>query len=168
MMTEMGTPCFRVVRTDGTGTDFSYSHCVRGRTPGRKQEVSQAFRRAVRFDLYKARDRFFAEHRDAGGLIACAVTGVRIRPDEGHMDHRPPLTFEVIVTTFLEGRGLSLEDVPLTDGRDEQVSPELTDDALAEAFRQYHGNLARLDFVKDTVNLAQSSHQRLKPSRIRL
>lgn len=30
------------------------------------------------------------------------------------MDHRPPMTFEVIVTTFLYGRGLSLDDVPLT------------------------------------------------------
>jgi hypothetical protein len=26
MMTEHGTPCFRIVRTDGSGTDFSYRH----------------------------------------------------------------------------------------------------------------------------------------------
>src|SRR5688572_18645583 len=31
MMTEHGTPCFRIVRTDGTGTDFSFRHCVTGR-----------------------------------------------------------------------------------------------------------------------------------------
>ena len=50
MMTEHGTACFRIARRDGTGTDFSYRHCITQRPPTRKQEVSQAFRR-VRFAL---------------------------------------------------------------------------------------------------------------------
>ncbi len=69
MMTEHGTPCFRIERKDGTGTDFSYRHCITQRPPSRKQEVSQAFRRVVRFDLYRARDRFFAEHNNAAGAL---------------------------------------------------------------------------------------------------
>jgi len=51
VMTEHGTQCFRIIRTDGSGTDFSYPHCITQRAPSRKQEVSQAFRRAVRFGL---------------------------------------------------------------------------------------------------------------------
>lgn len=168
MMTEHGTQCFRIVRIDGTGTDFSYRHCISQRAPSRKQEVSQAFRRAVRIDLYKARDAFFAAHSDQDGLVACAVTAERIAQDQAHMDHRPPMTFEVIVTTFLAGRGLSLDDVPLTTGQDDQVSPEVTDDALREAFRTYHADVARLDFVKDTINLAQASRHRLKAGRVSL
>ena len=69
MMTEHGTPCFRINRTDGTGTDFSYRHCVTQRPPSRKQEVSAAFRRVVRFDLYKARDDFFAANADTNGCV---------------------------------------------------------------------------------------------------
>src|SRR5713226_9449080 len=38
MMTEHGTPCFRIIRTDGSGTDFSYRHCITQRPPTRKQE----------------------------------------------------------------------------------------------------------------------------------
>jgi len=167
-MTEHGTQCFRIVRVDGTGTDFSYPHCISQRAPSRKQEVSQAFRRAVRFDLYKARDAFFAAHIDAEGLVACAATGERISRDQAHMDHRSPMTFEVIVTTFLCSRGLSLDDVPLTTGQDDQVSPEVTDDKLGEAFRAYHTKVARLDFVKDTVNLAEGSRHRLKAARVSL
>jgi hypothetical protein len=72
------------------------------------------------------------------------------------------------VTTFLEGRGLGVEDVPLTSGQDEQVSPEITDSELSEAFRNYHPKLARLDLVKIKVNLSQSGRHRMKPSRIRL
>ena len=72
MMTEHGTQCFRIIRTDGGGTDFSYPHCIAQRAPSRKQEVSQAFRRVVRFDLYRARDTFFAAHVGADGHISCS------------------------------------------------------------------------------------------------
>ena len=168
VMTEHGTQCFRIVRVDGSGTDFSYPHCISQRAPSRKQEVSQAFRRVVRFDLYRARDIFFAAHSDEDGLVACAVTGERIGREEAHMDHRPPMTFEVIVTTFLCGRGLSLDGVPLTTGKDDQVSPEVTDEGLRESFRIFHAGVARLDFVKDSVNLAQASRNRLKAGRVSL
>jgi hypothetical protein len=60
------------------------------------------------------------------------------------MDHRPPMTFEVNVTTFLESRGLSLEGVTLTHGADEQVAPIVTDQTLVEAFREWHARLARI------------------------
>ena len=168
MATEHGTNCFRIVRIDGSGTDFSYRHCITQRPPTRKQEVSAAFRRVVQLDLYAARDKFFSDHRGDDGKVACAVTGERILRDEAHMDHRPPMTFEVIVTTFLEGRGMSLDQVPITSGRDEQVSPEVTDKVLAEAFRGYHSRVAKLDIVKRAINLAQSSRNRIKDGRVKL
>lgn len=168
MDTEEGTPCFRVVRTDGSGDDFSFNHCIGQRPPSRKQEVSKAFRRVVRFDLYKARDDFFTANKDAEGLVKCAETAERIGRDNAHMDHRAPTTFELIVTTFLAQKGLSLDDVPITSGQEEQVSPDITDRALADEFRKYHARVAQVDLVKDTANLSQSARNRLKPTRIRL
>jgi hypothetical protein len=168
MMTEHGRQCFRLIRKDGTGTEFSYPHCITQRPPSRKQEVSSALRWAVRLDLFKKRDEFFAEHKDANGLVLCAETSERISKQQAHMDHRAPMTFEVIVTTFLAGKGMSLNDVPITDGRDNQVTPELTDPALKEEFRRYHATVALLDLVKDTANLAQSARHRMKPTRITL
>ena len=145
VMIEHGTQCFRIVRADGTGTDFSYGHCIRGRPPSRKSEVSHAFRQVVRFDLYRARDAFLAACRGADGLVSCAVIKQPIAPDQGHMVHRPPLTFEVIVTTFLEASGLSYDVVPITDGPGEQVAPSLTDKNMADDFRGCHAGVARLD-----------------------
>ena len=168
MATEHGTNCFRIARIDGTGTDFSYRHCITQRPPSKKQDVSAAFRRVVQIDLYSARDRFLSDHRGADGKVTCAVTGERIGRDEAHMDHRPPMTFEVIVTTFLEGRGLSVDMVPITSGQDEQVAPEVTNSALAEAFRVYHSRVAKLDMVKAAINLAQSSRHRIKDGRVRI
>jgi hypothetical protein len=72
------------------------------------------------------------------------------------------------ILTRHAGRGLALTDVPLTVGQDNQVSPEVTDEALSEAFRRYHAAVARLDFVKNTVNLAQASRHHLKAGRISL
>lgn len=167
-MTEHGTQCFRIVRLDGSGTEFSYPHCISQRPPSRKQEVSHAFRWAIRFDLYNARDAFFAQHRGADGLVSCAASGERIERDQGHMDHRPPMTFEVLVTTFLASKGKSLDDVPLTTARDDQVSPEMTDEVLREEFRGFHKRVARLDFVKKSINLAQASRNRIKPVRVRM
>jgi hypothetical protein len=166
MMTEHGTQCFRIVRIDDSSTDFSYLHCISQRPPTLKQEVSQAFRRVVRFDLYRARDEFFGGHKGTDGLIACASTGERIEREEAHMDHRPPMTFEVIVTTYLASRGLSLADVALTSGSDNQVSPEVVDPDVCEDFRVFHSRVARLDFVKTSVNLAQASRNRLKVGRV--
>jgi hypothetical protein len=84
----------------------------------------------------------------------CTETGERIGRNQAHMDHRAPLTFEVIVTTFLASQGIAFDQVPLTSGRDEQVSLEITDAALAESFRRYHARVALLDLVKNVANLA--------------
>jgi uncharacterized protein DUF3223 len=156
MLTAHGTQCFRIVRKDGSGTDFSYRRCISQRSPSRKQEVSQAFRRLVVFDLNRARDRFFAEHVGADGCVSCAETGERLTHGEGQMDHRPPMTFEAIVTTFLAARGIALADVPLIADHDHRI----TDEALGEAFRTYHATAARLEFVKKTVNLARAYRDR--------
>jgi len=67
------------------------------------------------------------------------------------------MTFDVVVTTFLAGRGMSLADVPLTSGQDDQVSPEITYESLSDAFRKNHTALASLDPVQNTVNLAQAN-----------
>lgn len=163
-----GSHCFRIVRVDGTGTDFSFMTCIAERAPTQAQQVSRALRHAIRFDLYAARDKFFAEHIGADGLVPCAVTRERICKDDGHMDHRPPMTFEVIVATFLAGQKLSADDVPITQGQDNQVVPEVTDKALIVVFQTYHTSVAKLDFVKVKVNLAQASRNRVRPTRINL
>lgn len=168
MATEHGSNCFRIVRGDGTGTDFSFMTCIAQRAPSQAQQVSRALRHAIRFDLYAARDNFFAEHIGPDGMVPCAVSHERIGKDDGHMDHRPPMTFEVIVETFLAGQRLSADDVPITQGQDDQVVPEVTDKALIEAFQAYHSSVAKLDFVKVKVNLAQASRNRVRPTRINL
>lgn len=162
-----GSNCFYIVRGDGSGTDFSYYSCVSGKAPTRKQEVSEAFREAVKLDIWNKRDNFYKEHARQDGLLPCAKTKEWIRREDGHIDHMPPMTFEVIVTTFLASRGLSYDQVPISRGEDNQTKAALTDANLAEKFREYHKSVATLDFVKSSVNLAQASPNRIKKSRMK-
>lgn len=129
---------------------------------------NQAFRRVVRFDLYRARDEFIDANRDFNGMVTCAESGKRIAPADAHMDHRAPMTFEVLVTTFLVGVGLPVDEVPIASGTDEQVSPEITDWALADAFRRYHAKLALLDLVEKGIHLSEASRHRIRATRITL
>lgn len=166
MLNEHGTVGFYLVRTDGSGTDFSFIHCINNRPPSLKQEVHEAFRNAIQPEILRMRDDFQRQHRTTDGLFVCAVSNERIPFHRGSIDHRPPMTFEVIVETFLAAHRMTLDQVPLTEKQDNQIATELTDDRIKEQFIEYHNKVARLDFIKRSINSAQSAEHRLKPTRM--
>jgi hypothetical protein len=168
MIAPHGTTCFKIIRLDGSSTDFSYLHCIRGGSPKRKTEIYKAFRSVVRFDLLNARHKYFAKNKDQDEKVLCPITKERIGISEGQMDHQAPLTFQVIVETFLKIKKLNYDDVPISTGRDNQTSPEITAPRLAEDFRQYHNEIAEIAFVKTKINLKQSAANRIKKGNLPL
>jgi hypothetical protein len=86
---------------DGTTTDFSYPHCVNARSKSLYQEFAQACRAAVAPYLKAAKQEFFANHGDADGKVKCEITEEMVTADESHLDHKKPMTFQVIVQTFI-------------------------------------------------------------------
>lgn len=145
MGTEHGVPCFRLVRTDGTGTDFSCRHCIDGRASSPRHAVKKALRRAVRYDLNRLRDDAFAAGKTP--RLPCASTGALIARHEARMEHRAPFTFGSIVTAYLAERGLEHRALALVT-RPGQVAPDLADEAMAEDFRAFHRRVAVLDVVR--------------------
>lgn len=157
-----GTRCFCLHRTDGSSTDFSLGSCITGKGPTRFQEVSASLRGAVSPGIHARRDALFAKYGNEGGTIKCAVSDEMISREQGHMDHRPPMTFQVIVRTFLAANNLQVEDVLISDSRDHQFSATLEDPEIASKFRHFHDSVATLDFVSKGINLAQSAKHRIK------
>ena len=95
------------------------------------------------------------------------MTGDRVTRDAGHMNHRPPMTSDVIVTTFLAGRGMSLADVPLLSGQDNQVSPEITYeightalDSRSEVIQQFTNEICQ-NFPVDCQDLDKTMYSQL-------
>ena len=60
-MTDHGTRCFWLERTDGSKTEFSYPSCISGRSPSLEQEFAEACREAVHHDLREAKKAFFGQ-----------------------------------------------------------------------------------------------------------
>jgi hypothetical protein len=69
------TPGFWVLRADGTETDFSFPTAITGKPKPPSQEFSDACRAGVATDLAAAKRHHFTEYGDAGGCVACELTG---------------------------------------------------------------------------------------------
>lgn len=161
-MATMGTKCFWLQRIDGTKTDFSYPTCVRGTAPSVRSQAISALRRVVDRDIVIAKRRKFDDLKDDDGKVECPATGEALSWEDVHADHQQPMTFEVICTTFAASRKIGLEDLPITYGADNQLTPALTDESLAEAFRQYHHSVAKIRIVSKRRNLLEAGKHRLR------
>lgn len=158
----MGTRCFHVRRTDGSTTDFSFKSCVDGRAPTPHQEFLQAARMAVHDQIRQAKQRHFQEHKGPDGTVPCDITGRPLTLDDAHVDHAEPMTFEVIVQTFLAAQRIADPADHVTSGADNQYVSTFRDPAMAQAFRDYHGRVARLRWVSKERNLSLGPKHHLR------
>jgi hypothetical protein len=158
-----GTRCFWLTRTDGTETDFSYLTCVKGKGPTLDQEYLQACRSAVEAALRKAKQNHFELHADAEGRVRCDISGVPIGIQEAHLDHAPPVTFEVIAAFFRRERHIDPSYSIITPPADKQFQAKFIEPALARDFESFHREHARLRIVAKKLNLALSSKNRVRP-----
>ncbi len=163
--TEKGTSCFWLERTDGTQTEFSYPTCVDAKGKSLYQEFAEACREAVQPDLIATKRDYFGEHANDEGKVACDVTGEMIKFDESHLDHKKPMTFQVIVRTFIAANSIVPSREMLSEPKDQQFSTTFVDDEMASKFREYHHNLAQLRVIKGRLNLSLGGSERIIKSR---
>ena len=116
----------------------------------------------VNKDIVIAKRRKFDELKGEDGRVMCATTGEALTWEGVHADHQQPMTFEVICSTFAAHRNIPLEALPITYGADNQLTPKLTDDRIAEAFRQYHHKVAKIRIVSKQRNLLEAGKHRLR------
>lgn len=158
---------FWVVRQDGTATDFSYIDAVRGQPKGRSKDFYGACRQAVALDLIHAKKQAFAEYGDAHGQVECELTGTLVWIDEAHLDHAWPY-FSQLVSGFRTARGWcgDIPDGVLTVPADGQMTATFIENAVAEAFRDFHHSQAMLRILSKRANL-QTASQARKPKILR-
>ncbi len=160
-LTDKGTSCFWLKRTDGTVTEFSYPSAVNAKGKSLLQEFSEACRESVGQSLEEAKKRFFEQYGDKDGKVECEVTGVKIATYESHLDHKKPMTFQVIVQTFIAGRGIKLDRSMLSIPQDNQFVATFEDRDIEKAFREYHGKVAQLRIISAKKNLSLGGSERM-------
>lgn len=160
--TDFPTDCFWLERIDGTATDFSYQTAIKAKGKSLYQEFAEACRAAVREELIDAKGEFFKKHGDKEGRVLCELTGEKISIYESHIDHAKPMTFEVLVRTFISAKGIEIRRSMLTEPADSQFQTSFVDDDLREEFRRFHKETVNLRIVKSKVNLSLGGQERIK------
>lgn len=164
--TDMPTSCFWLEREDGTCTDFSYGSCVRAKGKTLFQEFMEACRDAVKDDLIETKNTYFSDNADKEGKVECAITGEKITEEESHLDHMKPLTFQVIVTTFIKANNIIIDRNMLSDSHDGQFQTTFVNQEIKERFRNYHNGVAVLRVIRKGVNLQLGPSERIRNPKI--
>ena len=159
--TGQGTDCFWLERVDGTRTDFSFISCVDAKGKSLYQEFAEACRQAVQADLAEAKKQHFEKFGDSDGKVPCDVTGEKVSTSEAHLDHKKPLTFQVIVTTFVKAHKIQIRPEMLSVPSDAQFVTTFADKELEAAFREYHHSVRILRIVKARLNLSLGGSERI-------
>lgn len=128
-----------VVRHDGSCIDISWVACFDGQPHDR--EVKQA----ARYEIAGQRDGVAWSDR-------CEICGQPLnRPIQ--IDHRPPLTFDVLLNEFMATRSLTWNDLAVVsrDG----LHNQFLDRALAADWWSFHAARAQLRVVHKACNLSR-------------
>ena len=91
--------------------------------------------------------------------VKCSISKKSVDWSGCHIDHKSPMTFSVIVKTFIESRKI---DIYETELKYEDYLWQFADEDVEKDFSSYHGNLAILRIISAEENLKLSSKGRLK------
>lgn len=163
--TDMPTSCFWIERTDGSKTDFSYRTAISAKGKSLYQEFLEACRVAVQDDLRLTKERFFEKFADQDGKVICDITGDKVAIYESHLDHKKPLTFQVLVNTFIGANDIKITSEMLSLAQDAQFQTTFVDLELKNKFRRYHNKMAQLRIIKAEHNLRLGGTERIQKSR---
>jgi hypothetical protein len=163
--TEQGTICFWLERVDGSQTDFSFKQCISQKGPSLYQRVMAACREVVNPDLWTAKRQFFKDNADADGKVPCEITGESLSYNESTIDHKAPMTFDVLVRTFLAGQQIEMSEDMLFAHGDGDTTHRFVDSSIAESFRRYHHGLASLRLIGPSENFSLGGKERIREAK---
>jgi hypothetical protein len=141
---------FTLHRLDGSSTDFSFIACIDGRNE--RRDRLGAMRHAVQDQIIGFRDQAFAMTAD----LRCPLRGVPITRGAYHVDHAPPLSFDVLANDWLAAAHLELNEVLITPPGDKQIIAAMTDPSQLVSWQGHHLRHARLRMLSPRANLSDA------------
>jgi len=94
--------------------------------------------------------------------VKCAITKKILDWENCHIDHKSPLTFSVIVKTFLTSKNINISDIDLSY---ENSLWQFSDKQFKSEFVEYHNKVALLRVLSSEENEKRSSMGRIKPTK---
>ncbi len=153
------TKCFYFFGEDKEGKFkdiFSYRMAING-----QPSDMQIFSRACRFTVYD-RIRKFKIQQFKNRPVRCAISNIVVEWEECQVDHKAPLTFSVIVKSFLVANDLDISKIEYTYSNSRE---NFADTDIAEKFYEFHRKMAVLRIASTKENLKLSGSARIKPTK---
>lgn len=131
---------------------FSYILSINGDlSPERKFYI--ACRNSVKGALHGFKEEIFKNKP-----VKCPISKQFLTWENCHIDHKSPMTFSVIVKTFIESRKVDIYEIEL---KYENYLWQFENEETNNEFLEYHNNLAILRAISVEENLKLSSKARL-------
>lgn len=156
-MTPHGTPCFTMVRKDGSPEDISFRHVIKllptkhstTLLPQGLLDYRAAARTAIQEQIWKFRDNTL------GADIECPITGKGITRDDCSVDHVKPMTFDQLLFDFTKSHDINPLNVEV-DSLEGTVAI-FTDSRILSDWQNYHQSNCVLRLLSKTGNLQVKS-----------
>lgn len=146
--TEYGNQGFWLNRVDGSGTDFSFLHCITPRSP------LDDFKKACRNEVHEQIQEFKCAAFHGEACLLCPVVGEILTIGTCHVDHEAPATFEALVQAFVAAVQIDPLKVEILGYEDGEVEKRFADRDLAARWNSYHQENAKLRIVSKRANLS--------------
>ncbi len=142
------TRCFWLERTDGSITDFSFYECLDGSTA--LKDFKMACRIAISEDILDFKKRFFETNTNS----ICPVLQTPLTPENCHVDHEFPSTFEQLVNDFIVLKEIKVDDSLLVPHVDGVIGNRLLCEEMEAKWIEYHRKSAQLRVISRQANMA--------------
>jgi hypothetical protein len=150
------TKCFFLMGGIEAKQLFSYIFAINGILSD-----SQIFSRACRH-LVSERLREFKKQQFKNRPVRCALTNEIVEWEECQIDHKAPLTFSVIVKSFIVAHKIDISSIEYVY---ENSKEQFADRDIAEKFDDFHKEMAVLRVLATKQNRKLSGGARIKPTK---
>ena len=150
------TKCFFLIGGIEAKQLFSYILAINGTLSD-----SQLFSRACRH-LVSERLREFKKQQFKNRPVRCALTNEIVEWEECQIDHKAPLTFSVIVKSFIVAHKIDISSIEYIY---ENSKEQFADRDIAEKFDDFHKEMAVLRVLATKQNRKLSGGARIKPTK---
>ena len=151
-----GTKCFFLVGVDERKELFSYLQAING-----GMSDAQRFSKACRH-LVSERLREFKKQQFKNKPVKCAITNQIVEWEDCQIDHKAPLTFSVIVKSFIVAYKVDVSKVEYVC---KITKEQFADQDLAHKVDSFHKEMAVLRILSTKQNRKLSGWARIKPTK---
>jgi hypothetical protein len=149
------TKCFYFI-VDEENWLFSYISAING-SISEEQLFCISCRNAVKEVLRNFKIEMFKKRP-----VKCAITKKNVEWENCHVDHKSPMTFSVIVKTFLKSFNIEISNI---DFSYEDSFWHFNNLDFKNKFIEYHNKVALLRIISSEENLKLAAKARIKPSK---